>query len=139
MTPTLIFVFGLLALFQFKHWLCDYRFQTAYMLGKGKAGRDWIKPLAAHAGVHAYATLLCVVIFQIAAFLTFGLLTPAWLMLLPAADFVVHFAVDRLKAAPTLGGRWTPAQPQFWQALGADQAAHHLTHYAFIALLVSLL
>lgn len=118
-------VFSLLALFQLKHWLCDYPLQRPYMLKKFRGGSEWVLPLAAHAGVHGGFTLAIAL-----------LVSPAlwWLSLV---DFTVHFAVDRIKAAPTWGGRWKPNQPYFWWALGADQAAHHLTHYFVIFCLLN--
>lgn len=56
---------------------------------------------------------------------------------LSLADFIIHFTVDRIKASPNLGGRFNPTQPYFWWALGADQMAHHLTNYLFIAIIMS--
>lgn len=120
-------VWHLLLAYQAKHYLADYPFQTPYMLGKFKGGREWIVPLAAHASVHAAFTL------GIGFAATGSYALPAWLALL---DFCVHFTVDRLKASPRLGGRWKPIQREFWWALGADQMAHHLTHYFIIWRLV---
>jgi hypothetical protein len=134
MNVNLYALLALLAAFQVKHFLCDYPLQRPYMLRKGAVGwnwtsrnnLNWILPLAAHAGVHALATLLIALVVNPRL---------GWLSIL---DFVVHFVVDRVKASPQLGGRWTPAQPYFWWALGGDQMAHHLTHYAIIAALLSL-
>lgn len=117
----MILVFTLLVLFQIKHFLCDYPLQRPYMLGKTKED-GWFLPLLAHASVHAIFTFLIV--------LMFGGLKLA--IILSLADLVIHFVVDRIKASPRLGGRFKPTEPYFWWALGADQMAHHLTHYAFI-------
>lgn len=130
----MITIFILLVAFQLKHFLADYPLQTTYMLGKMQA-TDWIKPLATHAAVHACITAIIVLWY----FVLSGqpmlalVLTP----LLAIADFIVHFTVDRLKASPSLGGRFNPTQPYFWWALGADQMVHHLTHYIFIYILIS--
>ncbi|HEV7376315.1 MAG TPA: hypothetical protein VGN95_16490 [Pyrinomonadaceae bacterium] len=129
-------LFFLLAIYQLKHWLADYRFQTAYMLRKGAGGFDWILPLTAHASVHAFLTLLIVAGAAVGRILA-GSSYPLLWVALPFFDFLIHFVVDRIKAAPSLGGRWQPSQPQFWRALGADQMAHHLTHYTIIFLLVN--
>lgn len=123
MLETLI---ALLVVFQLKHFIADYPLQNEYMLGKFKA-KGWELPLAAHAGVHALFTfgiILCI--------------NPVMALPLAVLDFVIHFGVDRLKAAPNYGGKFKPDQKEFWWALGADQMAHHLTHYAiiFVALLV---
>lgn len=126
-------VLGLLVAFQVKHFLADYPLQGRWMLGKFKE-RGWVAPLFCHAGVHALMTALIanyVVVHIVPG--DQGLLA-VWVGLL---DWFVHFVVDRVKASPRMLGRWKPDQRQFWWALGGDQMAHHLTHYAIIWLLVS--
>ena len=120
-------IFTLLVLFQLKHFVCDYPLQNQYMLGKMQA-TNWIKPLAAHAAVHSLATYIITMYF----------VGPFIAILFALADFIIHFTVDRIKASPKLGGRFNPTQPYFWWALGADQMAHHLTHYLFIAIIISI-
>ena len=117
-------IFLLLLLFQVKHFICDYPLQTEYMLGKMKA-KGWIKPLAAHCGVHAIGTGLIVLFFA-----------PSLIIPLMIMDFTLHFIVDRLKASPNIGGAFKPDQPYFWWALGLDQMAHHLINYVFIAVIL---
>jgi len=118
--------FLLLAVFQIKHFLCDYPLQTQYMLGKFKGGRDWIMPLLAYAGVHAAGTYVISL-----------LVTKLLYVAIPLAlfDFAAHFTIDRIKV---LKGSYPMADKRFWWALGADQMAHHLTHYAVIAVLLTL-
>lgn len=94
------------------------------MLGKFKLV-GWKLPLALHAGVHAMFTLLIVLCFN-----------PVLALPLAALDFAVHGIVDRIKAHPKLGGRFSPDQPKFWWCLGADQFCHHITHYLIIFLVV---
>jgi hypothetical protein len=123
-------IFILLIVFQAKHFLCDFPLQGRYMLGKFAPDWSFVRPLAAHAAVHAVAT------WTIAAWWLRDVPRPTSVLLpigLAAADFATHFVVDRVKASPRLLGRWKPDRPQFWWALGADQSAHHLTHYAIIA------
>ncbi len=165
MIQFLVGILTLLVLFQVKHFLADYPFQTEYMLGKFKA-HGWFKPLVAHALVHGLGT------FIIASY--FGAAHPIVLALF---DAVIHFTMDRVKASPALLGRWKAlsgaeymdvktdiettsyiyegkaidlrysptyrrAQDRlrgnklFWWALGFDQMVHHLTHYAVIFLMV---
>ena len=119
-------LFLLLVIFQVKHFICDYPLQTPYMLGKMKAS-NWLLPLLAHASVHAAGTFLIAVFF--------GFWVAIGLALL---DLVLHFIVDRIKASPTLGGRYKPEQPQFWWMLGADQMAHHIINYMFILTLLNM-
>lgn len=78
------------------------------------------KPLAVHAGIHACATLIITL-----------LLAPQfwWLAIV---DFLVHGAVDRLKAVATEHYRLDISQSRFWWAIGLDQEAHNFTHLIYI-------
>jgi len=127
-------IFLLLVIFQLKHFLADYPLQTPYMLGKMKA-TGWKLPLAAHAAVHALITFTIAFVFLDLSYLPDVILFASLLAML---DFTIHFLVDRVKASPSLAGKFKPEQSYFWWALGADQMAHHLTHYFIIAILVSL-
>lgn len=108
-----------MTLFLIKHFLADFVLQTPWMLGKAKRA-GWALPLAAHCAVHAVFTLAILLV-----------LSPAlwWLSL---AEGLAHFAIDRVKAHPDLGGRWNPSQREFWWALGADQLAHGLCYVAIL-------
>jgi hypothetical protein len=103
MNTTMLFIvitmyFVLSCLFQLKHFVADYLQQNEYMLGKFKL-TDWVKPLAAHCGVHAVwtfsiLTALCPWIsFKVIIFLT-------------VMDFVIHFGMDRIKASPNMLGKF---------------------------------
>jgi len=98
---------------QIVHFICDYPLQGRYMLGKFKPYPDYILPLLAHSLVQGLGT----------AVLCFFFNWPWWFTLVAV---VSHFIIDRLKASPTLGGRWKPHESMFWTALGLDQMAHHL-------------
>lgn len=111
-------------IFQLKHYLADYLWQNEYMLGKFKRV-GYILPLSAHCGVHA--------VFTAAVALA---VNPAWAIPLALADFVLHFAMDRVKASPDIWGKYRPHQRRFWLALGFDQMFHHLTHFAIIMVLL---
>lgn len=118
----------LLLVFQIKHFICDYPLQNVYMLGKMKS-TGWIKPLAVHSAVHAWFTFLIMLLVQPNNVLLY--------LLIPAADFILHFTVDRIKASPNLGGKFKQEQPYFWWALGADQMAHHIINYVFIYIILN--
>lgn len=120
-------LFTLLVAFQIKHFLADYPLQTTRMLDKAKTNLEWIAPLVQHCSVHAAGTFI----------ITAGF-THSWrfAVMLTAVDFSIHFLIDRLKASPFLGGRFKPNQNYYWWALGADQMAHHLTHYGLIFLII---
>lgn len=113
---------GLLIAFQVKHDLGDYVLQTAYMQKKTEAGTSWIIPLILHAGVHGALTLGIV--------LATGQFHMAWLAIL---DFVIHFAIDRIKGVLSRG--LTPWGLSFRIAFGADQLAHFLTNLLIIHLM----
>lgn len=87
---------------------------------KGLTGKEGWKALLSHSGIHAFGTLVVVVIFA-----------PA-LWYLALIDFMVHSTVDRIKARITDIKSWSPKDTAFWWALGVDQEAHNFTHLAYI-------
>lgn len=149
-------IFLLLIIYQLKHFVADYLLQGRYMLGKFKNGFAWILPLAAHSGVHAVMTYIIALFFNSKMALTVAVI-----------DFVLHFAMDRVKASPSLLGRYKAlsanemknilsylptlgeagvkekfgkelkSNTYFWFTLGIDQGVHHLTHYLIIWMLLS--
>ncbi len=109
--------------FALKHFLADYALQFSWM-AKGKAqAQNWLKPLLAHAAIHATLTLLIAIVFAPSLW---------WLGLL---DLLIHAAIDRLKGRVTVG--WTFSEQRFWIAFGLDQLAHELTHFAFVLAIVA--
>ncbi len=116
------FIFLLLIIFQLKHFLGDYVFQTAWMVkGKSIPGLGFVFPLSVHVFIHASLTLVIVIIVDISL----------WYLFL--FDFVAHFVLDRLKSGPRYFGRFTDFNKQsFWIPFGFDQMGHHLTHYTII-------
>jgi len=120
--PTMT-VAGLFAAFTVKHLLADYMLQTAAMVHGKEARSRWLRPLSIHAAIHGAGTLLLV----LAVAPTFWWLAPV--------DFLVHGAIDRAKSIIGGHGSWLPDEPRFWWLHGADQALHHLTHFAFVLLL----
>lgn len=114
---------GLMIALLIKHFFADFPMQTPYML-KGKSSlTGWFLPLLSHAAVHAILTAAVLAVAGVPATL---------IAVLATAELALHVAIDRLKAHPKLGGRWNPAQPQFWWALGADQLAHGLCYCAIV-------
>lgn len=130
-------IYLLLVVYQLKHFLADYPLQNKFMLGKFLPYPKFILPLLSHGLVHAVFTFLialCLKPLHVAVVL--GLF-----------DMTVHCVVDWVKANPSMGGRFKPLTKEtyptstdadkksntfFWWALGADQMAHHLTHYLLI-------
>ena len=120
--PTLA-IAGLFAAFTVKHVLADYMLQTAAMVHGKEARSHWLRPLSTHAAIHGAGTLLLALT-----------VVPALWWLAPV-DFLVHGTIDRLKSIIGGHGRWLPDEARFWWLHGADQALHHLTHFAFVLLL----
>lgn len=134
-------IFVLLVIYQIKHFIADYPLQNKFMLGKFLPWPKFVLPLAAHGAVHAIFTFLIVICFKPIGFaIALGLL-----------DMAIHCTVDWIKANPSIGGRFKPLTKEtylastdeqkksntfFWWALGADQMAHHLTHYLLIWLIL---
>lgn len=120
--PALI---GLSLAFGAKQLAADFFLQTGWMArGKGQA-QGWLAPLGTHACVHGLGTLL----------ITLAMAPKLWWLSL--VDVVLHAAIDRVKALPSLGGRWTPQHCAYWWAFGVDQQAHALTHLGFVVLLLT--
>lgn len=124
-------IFILLFVFQTKHFLCDYIWQTPYMLGKFKE-KGWVEPLLAHVAVHGAVTFT--IAYAFTGGIGEGVIT--YCILLMLLDMVVHFVMDRIKASPKLLGRYNVQQKEFWWALGLDQKVHHITHYIIIYFIV---
>lgn len=145
-------VFFLLVLFEVKHFLSDYVFQTRYMLGKFKPGWDFFPHLLAHAAGGGLCTF-CILVW----------LTPD-LWWLAFVDTASHFLIDRMKAGPRYLGRFKALSANemgvimsyketcglkkfrsqlrgntlFWWSLGLDQMLHRLVHYYIIWRMVQL-
>lgn len=121
------FIFVMLVVFQIKHFLGDYAFQTGWMVrGKSRAGPGFVFPLSIHVLVHATMTLGILLVVN----------RDLWFLAL--LDFAVHFLMDRIKSSPGLLGRYRDTTKQsFWIPLGFDQMVHHLTHYSIIFLLLT--
>lgn len=76
------------------------------MLGKFKEWPDWVLPLLSHSAVHGAATYVIAYCVRPD--------TALWLALF---DLSTHFIVDRIKASPSLGGRFkalSSDEYKFW-------------------------
>jgi hypothetical protein len=112
---------GLFAGFELKHFIADYLLQTGWMIA-GKA--SFTKPGGyAHAGVHALGSAIVMLIARIPLPAVLGLV---------AAEFVVHFLLDRAKVS--YGGGIDPDEDaqRFWAMHGLDQFLHQVTYIVMI-------
>ena len=106
---------------ELKHFIADYFLQPGWMLaGKG----DFRQPGGyAHAGVHAGLTALVLLLAQ-SPFET--------LLLVVAAEFVVHYLLDYSKIHYSRGVHVDTQPSRFWSLHGLDQITHQLTYAAII-------
>lgn len=112
---------GLLIWLQVKHFVADYLLQTPWILnGKGRLDHPGGY---VHAGLHVLGTAPALLYAGIGA----GLV-----LLLLAAEFAIHFAVDHFKARQARVRPRSPASAGFWALHGADQLVHHLTYIGII-------
>ena len=111
-----------------KHFVCDFIYQTPFMLqNKGEYGHPGG---VLHAAVHGLGTFLSFfAVFACLGGLTFLLLIPC--IVLGALDALIHYHVDWLKVKFSKG--LTPADHSFWVLMGADQLAHGLTYVILVA------
>lgn len=116
----------LLILFQIKHYLGDFQFQTAWIArNKGRYGH-----LAGivHAGVHGILSLPILLWFALPWNFALGLVL---------AEVALHYHIDWSKARLVRIEDLTEIDPRFWYYLGLDQAAHQLTYIALFAVVFS--
>jgi len=116
----------LILIFQVKHFLADYLLQGKYMLGKFKEN-GWELPLLAHSGVHMGLTYIILAHY----------LPWQYALGLATADLCIHFLIDRVKVLASAKYD-SKVDKEFWWWLGADQMAHHVTHYAIVFITFSL-
>ncbi len=119
MDDTLTLTIGVLVCFQIKHFVADYLLQPPWLI-RGKGHLDCPGGYV-HAGVHAIGSL--------PALLVAGLSVGPLLLLL-AAEYLVHFAVDHSKARISMGSDKGPTTAAYWALHGADQLIHQLTYLA---------
>jgi hypothetical protein len=119
---------GLLVWLQVKHFAADYLLQTPWIIsGKGHFDRPGGY---VHAAIHIAGTAPALIYSGIGS----GLVA-----LLLAAEFVIHFAVDHLKALQSRARPQPTSSAGFWAMHGADQLAHHLTYSAILFIVMRVL
>lgn len=120
MNDTLILV----ALLFTKHFVVDFPLQTKFQWSnKGTYGHAGG---ILHAGIHGFATWLCLFWFapEAAVYLSF-------------LDFVIHYHIDWIKMNLNAKMGWKPDNSEyFWWLLGADQFLHAMT-YVFLVMMVT--
>jgi hypothetical protein len=124
-TDPVFSICAILVILQIKHFVCDYTLQDSYqLLNKG----TYMHPGGVlHAGLHALFTMAAFLVVLPTLTLGLGIVV---------GEFLVHYHIDWTKEQVIRYAGWTPAQTQFWWAIGFDQLLHQLTYIAIAALLV---
>ncbi len=115
----------LLIVFQIKHLIVEFYLQTPYMYENKGNAIGWVKPLMAHAGMHAASTFIIIFIFTL-IFINININGIQYHLFLLVGfslfDGTTHFIIDRWKA--TL--QYSTTESKFWTSLGIDQILHHI-------------
>jgi len=113
---------GALALFQLKHFLCDFALQNEYQL---RAKRTYGHLGGAlHSFLHALATLPIFILLRP----SFGLA-----LAIVAAETFAHYHIDWLKERIMAERNWGVEDREYWRMFGIDQMLHQLTYIGIVA------
>lgn len=124
-------VLAALLLFEVKHYLADFQWQTLWMVRtKGRYGH--VGGLV-HAGLHG--VLSVPVLLLMAAWMP-TIMPTGLLVGLVIAEGVIHYHIDWLKARVAARRGIDEGDRAYWHLLGLDQAAHRLTYLGMAAVLV---
>lgn len=132
------FILILMAGLLIKHFICDFPLQNIannwIINTKGHPSPGiWVGPLLVHSVIHGFFSIVTIAI-------VFSIFSPneipVSVICIGLLEVPVHLVIDRIKAHPRLGGRFSPDQIYFWWALGLDQLAHMLTYVLMIAYLI---
>lgn len=119
MTATTLLM--LMLLFQIKHLLADFVWQTGWMVrNKGSYGHP---AGLAHAGLHAVLTVPLLIWTPMAAGAVLGVV---------AVEFVLHYHIDWTKDRLTKRAALGPREKGYWALMGLDQFAHQATYVAIL-------
>jgi Protein of unknown function (DUF3307) len=116
------YVLGLIALLQFKHFICDGPLQTSKMVQQKSIYAASLGIL--HSALHGLGTGVVLFFFAPSIAMTAGF---------ALVDFVVHYHIDYLKENIIKYFRWDFSDAEFWWALNADQALHQFTYLGIVA------
>jgi hypothetical protein len=124
MSPTSTLLLASLALFEVKHFLCDFVLQTAYLYrNKGIYGH----PAGfIHAGLHAVGSLPAIILIG-------G--EPGLITVIVIGELLIHYHVDWSKLYIDKHFRLRIDRSAYWVVFGLDQLLHQATYIAILALL----
>lgn len=128
-------VFLAFGLFYLKHFIVDFPLQRWPWMYKNKG--TWGHPGGqAHAGLHALATFLCLMLLSYLGMAgmgptKFAEINLAWViaLLLGLMDGFIHYVIDWSKMNLNRYMDWHPMTTEwFWHLLGLDQLCHYMTY-----------
>lgn len=104
----------------YKHLLCDWFFQPAWMAFRKHSLRN--KEAHMHAGINALGTLIVLAAFFETGVLSIGLIGIGLLIL---AEYLIHMLIDAAKMNLNYKMNWKCDNSEaFWKVTGADQFLH---------------
>ena len=110
-----------LFLFQVKHFVCDFVFQTEYQIqNKSVYGH---RAGLTHAGAHFLGSIPALLVLS---------LSPALIAACLAGEFIVHYHADWLKARFDRQEGADRETHRYWVVFGLDQFVHQLTYVAIL-------
>lgn len=112
-------IFTLIALFQVKHYVCDYAFQMSWMLQQKRHNWKWLPPTVAHAALHAAAAFLILIGYGYWLGDETVYRDAPWLA---SVNFGVYFLVDRVKIG--MLGRYKAIKESDWESANRRQRWH---------------
>jgi hypothetical protein len=124
MSPISTLLLSSLALFEAKHFLCDFVLQTAYLYrNKGIYGH----PAGfIHTGLHAVGSLPAILLIGGA---------PGLIAMIVIGELLVHYHVDWLKLYIDKHFRLRIDRSPYWIIFGLDQLLHQATYIVILVLL----
>jgi hypothetical protein len=126
MNPTLLAMLVALVLFQAKHFLCDFVFQTlSQVQSKGIYGHFGG---VGHAGLHALGSLPALLVLT---------RSPLAIAVVVAIEFALHYHIDWTKARVDASQGLTIADRKYWVVFGLDQLLHQLTYVGIVYVLAA--
>jgi hypothetical protein len=120
-------VLSALAIFQLKHFACDFLLQTPRQIrAKGNYGQ-----LAGleHAGLHAVTSLPALLMLT---------RSPAVMVTTIVCEFLVHYHVDWSKARIDRWKNFSETSTAYWGVFGFDQLLHQMTYLTIVFVLLRL-
>ncbi len=110
-----------LLVFQIKHFLCDFVFQTSDQIrNKG----TYLHPAGIlHAGLHALGSIPALLVLS---------REPLPVAVLVLGEFLVHYHTDWTKAQIDRRLALNDQSSLYWAIFGADQLIHQLTYLAMV-------